>query len=445
VLRTRNTLIRTGLACLLLALGVAVFQAPLASAAPSCEGGPINGQGSTLQAIAQEELWASATGGYNAKCGEKQVQYRRSSDRVGLESWGFVGASPAFEKSWSFVSTDAAPGASQISSAKGASGSSILTIPVGQTALAVVVNPPSACKITEILNKQLEAVMAGTIKIWNKLSTAEGEGCVNAPITRVVPTEGSGTAYQAKNYLAKISEASLTCLPTGLATTTWNTIDEISAKPSEELNTLWPENSVASGCTTEVSAIARGEGDRGVVRKANVTEGSIGFAALPAVETYKNQGENPNGDTNWIKVQDNGVSTNLGVAKFASPLEAGKSANCFEAQYPVPASAQVGATNPANADWSQIFGSNTNAAAASPGAYSICALTYVESLTEYSKAGFSLAAETTAKDYIANYLTAVEGQEALEIGGKWYTPLPEGTKSFNVLGAAQYAAGKIGY
>ncbi|HVW48409.1 MAG TPA: substrate-binding domain-containing protein [Solirubrobacterales bacterium] len=427
-----------------LALGVGVVSAGTASAAePACGGGPILGQGSSLQGAAQTELWASANGGYNAACGEKQVQYTVSSSGKGLSAWGFKGG--ALDTTYGFVASDDGPNTTQIAAAKTASGTNILTIPVAQTAIAIPVNPPTNCTITEITNKQLEGVMRGTIKVWSKIQTASGAGCVGAPITRVVRKEGSGTTYQTKNYLAKISEASLTCLPASVKTPTWKGIEEIGPNAAEEPNTLWPENSAASGCTNQVTEVVRGEGGGGVVKKVNTTEGSIGYAALPDVEKNKNKGENPNGDTNWIKVQDNGVSNKLSVAKFASPLEAGNSANCFEAQYPVPTSAQVGAANPANADWSQIFGANTNSAAISPGAYPLCTLTYVEALTEYSKAGFSLETETTAKDYIANYLVAEGGQEALEVGGKWYAPLPEGTKSFNVLGAAQYAASKIAF
>jgi ABC-type phosphate transport system substrate-binding protein len=425
-----------------LALGVGVFGAGTASAAPACGGGPIVGQGSSLQGSAQTELWASAKGGYNATCGEKQVQYTVSSSGKGLTAWGFKGG--AFDKTYGFVGTDDAPSASQIAAAKTASATNILTIPIAQTAIAFPVNPPTGCTITEITNKQLEGIMRGTIKVWSKVQTAVGAGCTNAPITRVVRKEGSGTTFQLKNYLSKISEASLTCLPASVKAPNWRGTEEIGT--NEEPNILWPENSAASGCTNQVTEIVRAEGGGGLVKAVNKTEGSIGYAALPDVEKNKNKGENPNGDTNWIKVQDNGVSNKLSVAQFASPLEAAvNAANCFEAQYAVPTSAQVGAANPANADWSQIFGANTNSAAISPGAYPLCTLTYVEALTEYGKAGFTTADETTAKDYIANYLTAEEGQEALEVGGKWYAPLPEGSKTFNVLGAAQYAASKIGF
>jgi ABC-type phosphate transport system substrate-binding protein len=409
-------------------------------AATTCGGSPITGTGSSLQSEAQRALWGP---GFKALCGAgDEVTYEASSSGAGLGAWGFGGG--AFDNTKAFVASDDGPNPTQIANAKSKSGSGVLTIPVAQTAIALVVNPPSGCTVSQITNKQLEGVMQGRIKVWSKIETASGAACIGAPITRVVRKEGSGTTFQLKNYLLHINEATLPCTPA--AGQTWRSLEEIGTGADEAPNTVWPENSAASGCVGQVSQVVRAEGGGGLVRKVNVTNGSIGYAALPDVERNKGNGENAEGDTDWLKLQDNGVSTKLSVAKFASPLEgAAQAANCFDAQYPVPTAAQDGKKEPANADWSQIFGANTNAAASSPGAYSLCTLTYVEALTEYSKAGFTLAQETTAQDYIANYLTAEGGQEQLEVGGKWYAPLPEGTKSFNVIGAAQNAAGKIAF
>jgi ABC-type phosphate transport system substrate-binding protein len=424
-----------------LAIGVLAVGAGGASAAPSCGGAAINGQGSSLQGSAQTELWASANGGYNAACGAKQVTYTVSSSGTGLGSWGFKGG--AFENKWSFVGSDDGPNATQISNANTASGSSVLVIPVAQTAIGVVVNPPTGCSIEEITNKQLESVMRGNIKIWNKIQTASGAGCVNAPITRVVRQEGSGTTYQFKNYLSLINPASLACTEGGK---TWKQLEEIGT--GEKPNTQWPENGVGGCAANAVSPIVTGAGGGAVVKKVNVTEGGIGYAALPDIEKNKANGENKNGDTNWLKLQNNGVSNKLAIAQMVSPLEeVGKSAQCVHTQYVVPATARVGSANPANSDWSQVFGANPNIASASsnPSAYPLCTLTYDISLTKYSAAGFSEASEITARDYLANYVTAEEGQEELENGGKWYAPLPEGSAAFNVLGAAQLAASKIGF
>jgi len=285
-------------------------------------------------------------------------------------------------------------------------------------------------------------VMRGNIKIWNKIQTASGAGCTNAPITRVVRAEGSGTTYQVKNYLSLINATGLACTEGGK---TWKQLEEIGT--GEKPNTTWPENGVAGCAANAVSPIVTAAGGGAVVKKVNVTEGGIGYAALPDIEKNKGNGENPNGDTNWVKVQNNGVSNKLANAVTASPLEElGNSAQCTSTQYTVPTTARVGQANPANSDWSQVFGANPNIAGATGNteAYPLCTLTYDIALTEYHKAGFSEAAEITAKDYLANYVTAAEGQEALEVGGKWYAPLPSpAAAGTNVLGAAKLAASKI--
>jgi ABC-type phosphate transport system substrate-binding protein len=423
-----------------LAIGAFAVSAGSASAAPTCGGAKIAGQGSSLQGAAQTTLWASTTGGYNAACGEKQVTYTVSSSGTGLTSWGFKGG--PFTNTWSFIGTDDGPNATQIASAKTASGTNVLVVPVAQTAIGVVINPPTGCSVSEITNKQFESVMRGNIKIWNKILTATGAGCVNAPITRVVRAEGSGTTYQVKNYLSLINNAALACTEGGK---TWKQLEEIGA--GEKPNTTWPENGVAGCAANAVSPIVTAAGGGGVVKAVNNNEGSFGYAALPDIEN--NKGLNPNKDTNWVKLQNNGVSNKLANAHTTAPLEeAANAAQCFSTQYSVPTTARVGSASPANSDWSQVFGANPNIAGVTGNvdAYPLCTLTYDVALTEYSKAGFSEAAEISAKDYLANYVTAEEGQEQLEIGGKWYAPLPIGSgAATNVLGAAELAASKIGF
>jgi ABC-type phosphate transport system substrate-binding protein len=401
-----------------------------------CSGSDIGGAGSTLQGPAQTQIWIP---GFKALCPSLTVNYEASSSAAGLAAWGFKGGS--FDKTKEFIATDEAPDSTEIGKANTASGSKVLTIPVAQTAIGIVVNPPTGCTISGLTNKQLESIMRGNIKTWAKIQTASGAGCVNAPITRVVRAEASGTTYQMKNYLFKISEATLAC--TEAPGKNWKQLEDSGT--NGQPNTVWPQNGVNGCSATQLSPIVTGAGGAGVVKKVNTTEGSIGYAALPDIEANKNNaGENPNGDTSTVALQDNGLSNKLSIAKFAAPAE-GNSANCSETQYPVPTSAQTTSKEPANADWSQIFGGNTNAAAISPGAYSLCALTYDIALTNYSKAGFTAGQETTAHSYLAEYLTAEAGQNALEAAGKYYAPLPDGGNPLHdIIGAAHYAASKIG-
>jgi Fibronectin type III domain/Protein of unknown function (DUF3616) len=419
----------------------AVSKALVVQAALTCTGGPIAGTGSTLQAQAQRSLWSP---GFKGVCGAgDEVTYTATSSGAGLATWGFGGGK--FDKSAAFIGTDDAPDTAQLANAKKASGSNVLVIPVAQTAIGIVVNPPTGCQVEEITNKQLESVMRGNIKIWNKIQTATGAGCVNAPVTRVVRAEGSGTTYQLKAYLQQVSNAGLACTEGGK---TWKQLEEIGA--NEVPNTVWPEALVGNCSATAVSGIVTATGGAAEVKKVNVTEGAIGYAALPDIEANKANGENPHGDTNWVKLQNNGVSDKLAIAQMVGPSEeVGAGAMCDSTQYRVPQLARVGSTKPNNVDWSEATGANPNIAAASsnPNAYPLCVLTYDVALTNYSKAGLAEASEQTAKEYLSGYVTAAAGQEALETGGKFYAPLPSapGNSLFDVLGAAQQAAGRIGF
>jgi hypothetical protein len=417
----------------------AVGSASAASAAvtvqpATCTGGPASGQGSTMQDAAQNDLWIP---GYEATCGSgHEISYTATGSAAGLSAWGFNGAS--FQNSAAFIATEDAPTAAQIKAGDAASGTHALVIPVAQTAIAVVVNPPAGCEVEEITNKQLENVMSGKVKIWNKVLTASGAGCVNAPITRVVRAESSGTTYQLKAYLAQIDAGALACTEGGK---TWKQLEPLGAGASP--NTAWPESGVAGCAANAVSPILTAAGGGAVVAKVDANAGAIGYAALPEVEAGKT------GDTKWLKLQNNGVSNKLAIAQTVSPLEEiGDTAQCGSAVYGVPKTAKTTVANPADSDWSGVVGSNPNVAGASGNtdAYPLCMLTYEIALTQYSKAGFTEDTELSVKDYLANWVTANVGQEALEAGKRFYAPLP-GTVSpaSDVLGAARLAAGKIGF
>ena len=305
-------------------------------------------------------------------------------------------------------------------------------IPVAQTAIAIVVDPPADCQIEEITNKQLESVMRGNIKIWNKVLTASGAGCVNAPITRVVRGDSSGTTFQLKAYLAQINAAALACTEGGK---TWKGLEEGAA--------AWPQSGVAGCSAKELSPLLTASGGEGVVETVDATAGSIGYAALPDVEAAKT------GDTDWLKLQDNGVADKLAVAVTVPPLEElGDQARCGSSIYGVPKTAKTTVANPADSDWSAVVGSNPNIAGATgdTDAYPLCMLTYDVALSQYSKAGFGESAEQTVKDYLTNWVVAGAGQEELETGARFYAPLPTTVSpASDVLGAARLAAGKIGF
>ena len=59
---------------------------------------------------------------------------------------------------------------------------------------------------------------------------------------------------------------------------------------------------------------------------------------------------------------------------------------------------------------------------------------------------FDPAETLDTPEALAEYLTAEAGQTALEAAGKFYAPLPDGGNPLHdIIGAAHYAASKIGF
>ena len=142
-------------ACILSAATVAALAAPgVASAAgklgKQCSGSNITGQGSSLQKLAQQTVWdpqfnisenGHACSGTQQGTKEKPtVTYTSTGSGAGLESWGANGATPNYEASNAWISTDEPPNSTQISEieAHGAPGT-LETIPVLQGAVAIIV------------------------------------------------------------------------------------------------------------------------------------------------------------------------------------------------------------------------------------------------------------------------------------------------------------------
>jgi Fibronectin type III domain len=394
-------------------------------APPKCAATPIEGVGSSLQAPAHQ-AWNA---GLEALCGATDpVTYEPLGTDAGLAAWDFNGPDGTpFDTGKAFVASDDAPSASQIASAKtAAGGTGVAVIPVAQTAIGVVVNPPAGCDVEELTNQQLESVFRGNVKFWGKLDTSLGSGCAGKPITRVVLPGASGTTAQLKGYLGQIDSASLAC--TEAPGKKWSDLVAGGA------NTTWPENG-AGGCPAgTLSPVLRAPDNNGaeLVQAVDATTGSVGYAAMPDVEAGRS------GATHWVKLQNNGV-VKLAKATFAEPLLS-EAANCGDTRYTVPTAARVGAGGE-DADWSQVSGANMKAGGES---YPLCALTYDLALTRYGAAGFSSGQAATVAEYLG-YATSAAGQ--LAVGSlPWLAPLPSSSVPANdVRGAAQLAATKAGF
>lgn len=441
------------------ALSVAGISAGAAAAAPTCAGGPLLGQGASLQKEAQNNETNGWTVKYNEACGAGKVEYLATGSGSGLRAWWFSPPSEGepFLTSRGFTASDDAPTSAQIAQAQenakagGGEGTNVLVIPVAQTSIAAVVNPPEGCGVEEILNQQLEEVMRGTTTKWKKLTglydIGEEEGeeptCTNpGNITRVVRKDGSGTTYQFKNYLNQINSAPRECV----GGRSWGELTQIGA--GEEPNITWPEQSTCLPGERPVSPVVRpaGKGGTEVVKTVNSVDGSIGYSALPDIEN------NRTGDTVALKLQNNGRRTH-GATFAKAGFGADKSANCASARYDVPEAAQPGVGSGLNVEWSQTFGANIDIASkGNASAYPLCTITFDMALDNYSGVknalGETYSEEDAAavQDYLANYVTAEDGQNQLATAETWYSRLPTSHKAkFDVLGAAEYAAGQIGY
>jgi ABC-type phosphate transport system substrate-binding protein len=420
--RARVGLLAGGVAA---ALGFGVLNVGTAAAAPACTGNSITGQGASLQKIAQLNVWGPSFGTNICNKGSfPKIAYNSTGSGAGLKEWNHDGVKGSINTGLAFISTDDAPTATQIANIKSVAGTAQLTvIPVTQTAIAIVANPPAGCAVEEITNGNLTAVFEGRFLNWSDLATAEGT--CNSPITRVVRKDGSGTTYQFKNYLFQANKKALPC--TGEEKQTWQQLEPITNGTTGAPNTTWPEKCGEKTLSALVKPGNTGGGE--VVKTVNTTAGSIGYAALPDAMANKT------GSTAVLAVQNNGLGP-ASEATFASPAS-GSTANCGTMSYKTPANVNTGL----DLDWSGVFGAKP---AIGEGGYPLCALTYMLAFHGYQAAGFAQKDEITVRDYLTEYITQAAGQS--DIASNFYSPLPSTADvRTNILGAAQKAAARISY
>jgi hypothetical protein len=420
------------------ALALAGINAGVASADPTCEGANVTGMGSSLQAQAHQDVWIPKFKESHCPGTTPTVGYDSTDSGTGLAAWSAFGGT-SIDHEAQFIGTDQPPNAEQVKNIRTATAAQnsrgeaadLAVIPVAQTAVAIVANPPRYCTITKIKRGALEKVFQGNKLFWFEIGTASGIGCI-AQVTRVVPADVSGTTYQFKHYLALNNEAGLKCL--SAPNDTW------SALQSAALNTTWPESCKGHLLSSPVKHSVQGGvgstpgvGGTDEVDTVNATPGSIGFAALPDAEASKS------GRTTVLALQNG--TTGSGSVTYANPgTAAGQAANCGSATYAVPAQAQIEVGSGLNADWSQTYGSTIESAT-----YPLCTLTWDLTFSGYQRAGFTESQATTVKDYLFWYGLREGGQEDIASAEKWYAPLPNTEEeATNVYLAAVFAAAQIG-
>jgi ABC-type phosphate transport system substrate-binding protein len=410
-------------ACIVTAAAVAALGTPGAASAFSngtCEGAAIEGQGSSVQDLAQQTIWGP---GFDALCagegGSSRVEkYHGNGPSTALESWGSGGAKAGtYGPSNAYIGFELAPNAIERQEIEdgdlsGQAHDSLLTIPVMQLALAVDVHLPTGCVATSTVapgrlafkNSTLEAIFAGKTKEWklikdfgDKFENASGKTCpilaagAKTPITRVVRKELSGSTQKFEKYLYLESKGRLKAGDPEREAT-WNELAE------ERPNTAWP-NEIAD-------PPIRATDTSGVVKAVEATEGTIGVVALSATRvpafTEPPGTGGPNTGLFWVPIEN-------GKGKVADPATNGPEAtagnsNCEGTQY----------TNgkkkfpPASAEelWNEVNSSlkQTN--------YTLCGFTYDFALRYYPEfTGGAEAEEQTVSEYFQYVLGT--GQAAI--------------------------------
>jgi ABC-type phosphate transport system substrate-binding protein len=421
------------------ALAAAAVIPNVASAAEQCSGANVRGKGSSAQKLIQHNIWnkqfntsanALACSGAQGDLASPKVTYESTGSGEGLESWGIeksVRKELWFGPGNAFIGSEIAPNAGQekeLLTHTGNAEAKVLTIPVAQMAIAVIMHLPKGCtavtggpataagtialkaktveeifegKVTEwkkILNKAKfvgapiapkEGETAKEIKAREKAEKAEAKACGSAKITRVVREDGSGTTDQFKKFLNILSKNKPV-----IGSETW------SQNGEKALNTTWPNEGT--------DPVARGKGGGALVSKVVSTESSIGYAnvadarANAAFDPSSEGGTGgPGTATFWAEVE-NGKGTYANPATNGEKKTLGNS-NCNETAYSNFENAKPFPPPTTEELWNGV------AAALTQKHYSICALTYTISLTHYKGLG-----------EVGGTLEAKEGTEA---GNGW--------------------------
>ncbi|HET7120094.1 MAG TPA: substrate-binding domain-containing protein [Solirubrobacterales bacterium] len=393
---------------------MAVSAGSAAALGEQCSGSNVRGLGAFLQYRAQVRWGSSNELGFNGSSspyacngsqgagGKPEVSYTPTDSATALRAWGAQDGArheEAFGFPVRFLGTDIAPAGpvgeegSMLNKMHSALGSDVVVVPVTQTAIAIVSNPPAlpghaACAVPRINATQLQKVFSGEIKNWRQLSAASdsnlGGDCDQA-ITRVAREESAGTTYQFKHYLDQVNPAPLPC--TGKTQRTWSQL-QAPFDGEAPANTEWPRSAGCQEGEGPVTTVAKGgEGEAGPLQFVANNHGTITYASLPEAED---------------KAPKQIIELHNG-AKFVSPETESGAANCGAAKYPLPEGFEKGI----NVDWSQVYGSNPKIGEAAAAAYPICTLTW--DVVPANAAGlFGGKVATTLRDYL-RFLVFPEG------------------------------------
>jgi ABC-type phosphate transport system substrate-binding protein len=367
----------------------------------------------------------TACNGTQGSGGKPTVSYTASGSGAGLESWGVNGHPASFGPTNAFVATEEPPNPTEKAeieaneTPKGSAPESVLSIPVAQESIAIIVHLPASCSATSpsnpgrlvLTDQTLEGILRGTIGTWSAITgggdALSGAGCSSA-ITKVVRADSAGSTHILKRYLNLINEAPFKA--ENGKEQSWGQLSEGAGNP------VWPT----------AAAVVRPAktGDTAEVAKVAEVAGSIGYASLAnarANSAFVPPAGGPGTAAFWAPVENSGGKKKQ---KFADPSTDGDTAasaqaNCVNEKY----TQGKGSSSPPSSVQSTWQAVTT---ATKEKNYTLCGLAYQLALTKFSAYPLtSQPEEQTAFDF-SNFLleTKAGGGQAL-IAGADYAALPK--------------------
>ncbi len=490
------------------AAAVGAFALPSAASASDlgtqCSGANIEGLGSTFQAPA-EFIWTGvkevgkgfnvgtnklACSGTQGSKGKPTVIYNQEETPTNNKGSGAClkdfgnGTTPRMNQ-FPFCGTDEAPSESveavmEAHEAEGHEAKSILSIPILQGAVAVIVHLPSGCTATSeptvlkevkkfsrlsLSAEVIEKIYRGVITTWkeavaesggkNVLTCTGGEAEENTPITVVVRADKSGTTHIFKSWLGQINEKGTWQaeefneleVPTGSG----KHEKPCSEAHGEELKT-WVQ--VQEGCENQRWPVAAHvlrptkTGNPGVIEEVNTHESSIGYADLAVArekKVFSEPGVGGEGtDKFWAVVSNSKIGLAKTKQTFQDASTNGDSSNtpgnsnCKSTKY----IAKIGEKFPPEStrdDWSKVKGEYNSAT------YGICGVTYALAARQYfyfeSPLGVSeeesKTKATTVENYLLWVLQTTTGGGGKEVENQDYLALPGTVKKVAETGVKE--------
>jgi hypothetical protein len=437
----------------------ATTPAAYAAGTEKCAG--ITGAGSSLQNIAQKNVWIAGfispgTGWTSSVCENEPtpIEYFSSSSGKGIGQWGANGTHTlkaetieGHEVFPTYVGTDVGPeGLStttgsqlnemDVAGGQGtAAGEGVVTVPVAQSAVSVLVQVPAEClgtlkekEVVSITSEHLEKEWFSNTTKWSGLITGTATGAKSECTTEKTPVlygrfSASGTTAGFKRFLGDLNS--------GTDKATWAPF--ISTAVKSESPSEWPKVPLEEACSTKLE---KGSQLAKAALECETANGAIAYADLADARAAGFEKEakliKPAGKTYYVavvRVQNNGYG--VAPAVFQSPEKAVAS-NCAKANYFKEKTLAV----KGNEDWSGAKEENIEGGEAE--AYPLCTLTFDVAWHVYEKVSapavgaYSQSKANAVYAYL-HYVVSSAGQ-GTELTSHNYGVLPASVKAAAVAG-----------